>query len=73
MYLGANTRKVVLENGFETWANSTPEYVQESVSNSEDYLHKNFGGRKFTKKVINPFDSEYDPLMYYSAELGPIL
>ena len=31
------------------------------------------GGRKFSKKVINPFESEYDPLMDSSADLGPIL
>ena len=42
------------------------------MSNSEAYLHNNFRGRKFSKKVINPFVSEYDPLMYLSAELGPI-
>ena len=43
------------------------------MSNSEAYLHDNFRGRKFAKKVINPFESEYDPLMDSSAELGPIL
>ena len=43
------------------------------MSNSEAYLHEHFGGRKFAKKVINPFESEYDPLMYLSDELGPIL
>ena len=46
--------------------------MQEAVSNSEAYLHENFGGRKFSKKVINPFESEYDPLMDLSADLGPI-
>ena len=30
------------------------------------------GGRKFSKKVINPLESEYDPMMDLSAELGPI-
>ena len=42
------------------------------MSNSETYLHENFEGRKFAKKVNNPFESEYDPLMDSSAELGPI-
>ena len=36
-------------------------------------MHEYFGGRKFAKKVINPFDSEYDTLMGLSAEMGPIL
>ena len=36
-------------------------------------MYENFGGRNFSNKVINPFESEYDPLMYSSAELGPIL
>ena len=48
-------------------------YVQEALSNSEAYLHEHFGGRKFVKKVINSFESEYDPLVDLSAELGPIL
>ena len=30
-----------------------------------------YGGRKFPNKVINPFESEYDPLMDSSADLGP--
>ena len=42
------------------------------MSNSEAYLHENFGARKFVKKFINPFKSEYDTLMDSSAELGPI-
>ena len=72
MYLGAKLRKVVLENGFEAWATSALEYVKEAVSNSEIYLHEHFWGLSFAKKVINPFESEYDPLMDSSAELGPV-
>ena len=72
MYLGPKLRKVVLENGVETWGTSASKYVQEAVSNSEAYLHENFWGQKFAKKVNNPFKSEYDPLIYSSAELGPI-
>ena len=72
MYLGAKIRKFVLENGVKTWATSASKYVQEAVSNSEAYLHDNFGGRNFAKQVINPFESVYDPLMDLSAELGPI-
>ena len=43
------------------------------MSNSEAYLYENFGGWNFAKKVINPFESDYDPLMDSSADLGPIL
>ena len=43
------------------------------MSNSEAYLYNHFGGWEFTKKFINPFESKYDPLMYSSAEMGPIL
>ena len=73
MYLGDKLSQVLLENRVGAWANSASEYVQEAVSNSEDYLHGHFGGQKFAKKVINPFESEYDPLIYSSDELGPIL
>ena len=41
--------------------------------NSEASFNEHFGGWKFAKKVNNPFESEYDPLMDSSAELGPIL
>ena len=72
MYLGYKVRNFVLENGSKAWANSASKYVQEAVSDSEAYFHENFGVHKFAKKVINPFDSEYDPLMDLSAEMGPI-
>ena len=62
----------VLENGVEAWATSASKCVQEDVSNSAAYLHGHFRGRKFAKKVVNQFESEYDPLMDLSAELGPI-
>ena len=55
MYLRAKRRKVVLENVVEAWDTSASKYVQEAVSNSEAYLNEHFGGRKFSKKVINPF------------------
>ena len=49
MCLGSKLRKAVLENGVEAWATSALKYVQEAVSNSEAYLHENFGVRKFCK------------------------
>ena len=73
IYLGAKLRKVALGNGVEAWAASELKYVKEPLCTSEAYLHDNFRGRKFAKKVINPFESEYDPLMDSSAEQGPIL
>ena len=57
MYLGSKLRKFVLENGVGAWATSALKYVQEAVSNSAAYLNEKFGGRKFAKKFINPFDS----------------
>ena len=72
MYLVAKRRMVLLENGVGAWDTSASKYVQEFVSNSEAYLRYHFGGRKFVKKFIHPFDSEYDPLMDSSADLGPI-
>ena len=43
MYPGAKPRKFVLENGVEAWTTGASKYVQEAVSNSEAYLHENFG------------------------------
>ena len=72
MDLGSKPRKVLLENGVESWATSASKYVQEAVYISEAYLHEHFGRRKFANKVINTFESEYNPLMDSSAELGTI-
>ena len=69
MYLLAKLRKVVLENGDEAWATSASKYVEEDVSNSEAYLYGHFGDQNFSKKFINTFDSDYDPLVDFSAEL----
>ena len=73
MYLGAKLRRVLLENLVEAWATSASKYVQEYVYNSEAYLHEHIWGRKFANNVINIFESEYDPLIDLSDELGPIL
>ena len=67
----SQTQEGRVENEVEAWATSAPKYVQKAVSNSEDYLHEYFGVQKFVKKVINPFELDYDPLMDSSAELGP--
>ena len=72
IYLGAKLREVLLENGVKSWATSASKYAQKAVSNSEAYLHEHFRGMKFTKNVINPFESEYNPLIDLSADLGPI-
>ena len=63
IYLGVKLRKVVLENGVEAWATIESKYAKEAVSNSQAYLHDHFGGQNVAKKVINPFESEYDPLI----------
>ena len=62
-----------MENGVGAWATSASKYVQEAMLYSEAHLHENFGGRKFAKNFINPFESEYDPMMDLSDELGTIL
>ena len=43
------------------------------MSNSEANFHENFGCCKLAKKVNNPYESKYDPLMDSSSEIGPIL
>ena len=52
MYLGSKLGKVVLEKVVEVWATSASKYVQEAVSNSEDYLHENFGVGSFQRRVL---------------------
>ena len=48
-------RSQTMINGVEVLDTSASRYVQEAMYNSEDYLNEHFGGRNFSKKVINPF------------------
>jgi hypothetical protein len=59
IYLGAKISKVRLPNQVEAWAMSPSKYIQEAVSNVEDYLTREYCGRKLTHKVVTPFKSGY--------------
>ena len=59
MYLGGKLRKVTLPNGVEAWSISPSKYVKEAVRNIEEYLDKNFNGRRLQKKAPTPFPNDY--------------
>ena len=69
IYLGAKLRKVTLENGVEAWGMSPAKYVGEAVRNAENYLGKNFGGRKLKKKCTAPWPHDYESSTDESPEL----
>lgn len=71
IYLGAKLRKVKLENGVKAWGFSPSKYVQEAVSNVEQYIHKNMGGRKLPTRWKGPWPSDYTPELDDSELLGP--
>ena len=73
IYLGAKLRTVRLDNDVKAWSMSASKYVQEAVSNVEDYLGKNFGGRKLSKKANSPWPYEYVSELDTSPELKPDL
>jgi hypothetical protein len=73
IYLGAKLRTVRLDNDVKAWSMSASKYVQEAVSNVEDYLGKNFGGRILPKKANSPWPYEYVSELDTSPELKPDL
>ena len=55
MYLGADIRKVKLDNGVDAWAASSSQYVQAAVRNVEEYIEKSHNKRwKIPNKAETP-------------------
>ena len=73
IYLGAKLRKVQLPNGVHAWSMSASKYVQENINNAEEYLGKNFGGRKLSKCVRSPWPTDYVSELNTTPELKPKL
>jgi hypothetical protein len=71
IYLGVKLSKVKLPNLVEAWAMSPSKYVQEAVSNCEEYLTRECDGRTLSRKAKTPFKSGYRPELDISPELGP--
>ena len=71
IYLGGKLRKVQLNNGVWAWGMSPSKYVQDAVRNSEEYLGRNFGGRKLQKRASSPWPSEYTAELDSTPELTP--
>ena len=73
MYLGAGIRKVKLDNGVDTWAASSSQYIQATVRNVEEYIEKSYDKRwKIPNKVETPMWSTYRPELDVSEELSPL-
>lgn len=66
-YLGNKVSKVTLDNVVDTWSFSSSQYVQNAVSNVEDYLSKH--GKKLPKQVKSSLTSKY--CLDVTPELDP--
>ena len=71
IYLGNKVSKVTLENNVEAWAFSSSQYVQNVVSNVENYLKSI--GKSLPKKASSPFVTNYRPEIDVTSELDPRL
>ena len=69
VYLGAKLRKYTLPNGVVAWAMSPSKYIQESVRSVEEYLMKEYGGRKLQKRVPTLFPKDNRPELDTTPEL----
>jgi hypothetical protein len=68
-YLGAKVSKVQLPNQVEAWALSPSKYIQEAVSNVEEYLDREHNGRKLSKRCPTPMSTSYRPELNVTPEL----
>jgi hypothetical protein len=70
IYLGAKLRKTTLPNSVQAWGVSSSKYVHEAVRNTEEYLAKNFDGRKLLKRAPTLFENDYSAEMDITPELN---
>jgi hypothetical protein len=68
-YLGAKLKKLRLPNTVEAWGLSPSKYVQEAVSNVEQYLAK-MNLPPLTKKATGPWETGYEAELDESRELN---
>ena len=52
------------------WSMSSSKYVQDVVSNAEQYLSANYGGRSLLKRVAVPWLTDYSAELDLSPELN---
>jgi hypothetical protein len=60
---------VKLPNGVEAWVMIPSKYVQEAVTNAEDYLKREYDRKTPNRKANTPFRSRYRAEMDTSPEL----
>ena len=69
MYLGNKLQQVKLANDVTCWSRSSSKYVQDAVSNMEDYLHMSMHGHTLPKNVYVPWLTDYCAELNTSLEL----
>ena len=70
VYLGTKLRKYTLPNGVIVWAISPSKYIHESIRSVEEYLMKEFRGRKLLKRAPTPFPRDHRPELDTTPELS---
>ena len=68
LYLGNKVSQVTLENGVDAWSFSSSQYVQNAVSNVEEYLRRI--DRSLPKRANAPFTNDYRPEIDVTSELS---
>jgi len=71
VYLGSKLRMVTLDNGVQAWSSSPSKYIQDAVTNVENYLATQYPGRKLKNKLSGPWPGDYASELDDSPELDP--
>jgi len=72
IYLGAKLRQVTLDNGVHAWSASPSKYIQDAINNVEQYLTKNYPGRRLKNNISGPWPSGYVSELDDTPELDPV-
>ena len=68
IYLGGKVKKIRLPNMVEAWTFSSSQYVQEAVSNVENFL-QDLDGSMLSTKINAPLSNDYRTELDRSPEL----
>ena len=66
-YLGTKIKLTTLPNGVKAWGQSSSHYIQNAVSNLEEWMEKN--GYKLPRKASTPMSTSYRP----ELDVSPVL
>ena len=71
IFLGANVKKMRMNNGVTAWAINPRKFVNEAVNNCEKWIWETMPQHKHSSRANNPFSKlDEDQATYYQSQIG---